>query len=159
VNGDMIVGPPGYSSEQLIGLLVYGSTAHILLKLAMTGCLIFVFVFLALAAGLMAVYVYGKHLDQQIPDPIYLNEELLLSVVLKSAREQLGSDVDPNVTEMKRNEDGGVSVSLRQEGDLVAKGDVKVREDRTWKVVANRWGRVNGLEETGLRVVQVLESA
>jgi hypothetical protein len=139
------------------GQILRGSTGHLMLKLAMTGLLVFVFVFLSLAAGMMAAYVYGEYVDEQRPDPIYLNEELMLEVVLRFVRQQLGSSTGPVISEMKRTEDGGISLNLYHRGELTTLGDIKVREDKTWHVQADCWGRVKEIDEIDPRLIQVSE--
>ena len=149
-----IVAPAGVSPREGVGALAYGSSGHILFKLVMTGCLIFIFVFLALAAGLMAAYLYGQYIDEHRPDPIFLNERLLVKVVLPSVREQLGVDTDPVVSGMHRRQDGGIGLDLHHRGDLITKGSILVREDQTWSVEADCWGRVRKVEAKGLRLVE-----
>ena len=136
------------------GKLVYGGTLHLLLKLVMTGCLVLLFGFFSLSTGLMAVYEYGLFVDERLPDPIFLDEQLLLQVVLRVVRGELGPDVDVQITEMQRLPDAGVSVTLHQEGELRV-DEIKLMEQKGWKVVADRWGRVKQMVEAGPRLVQV----
>jgi hypothetical protein len=55
---------------------------------------------------------------------------------------------------MQRLPDAGVSVILHQEGKP-CDGDVKLVEQKGWKVVADRWGRVKQMVETNPRLVPV----
>ena len=153
----LLIGAPGEWNARLQGKLVYGSTLHLLLQLAMTGCFVFLFAFFSLSAGLMAVYEYGQFVDERLPDPIYLNEQLLLEVVLKVVREELGPGVKVQVTEMSRLPDAGVSVTLHHEGELRI-GDTKLLEQKGWKVGADRWGRVSKMVETSPRSIQVQDA-
>jgi hypothetical protein len=50
-----------------------------------------VFSFFSLASGLMAVYEFRIYAESRTPDPIYLNERLMLSVVLDAVQEQIGN--------------------------------------------------------------------
>ncbi len=121
----------------------------------MTGCLVLLFGFFSLSAGLMAVYEYGQFVDERLPDPIFMNEQLLLEVVLKVVREELGPDVNVQITEMQRLHNAGVSLSLHHAGDLDIKGDYALLEQKGWAVEADRWGRVSKMTEAGARSIQV----
>ena len=108
----------------------------------------------------MAVYEYGQFVDERLPDPIYLNEQLLLEVVLNVVREKLGPDVTVQITEMSRLPNAGVSVTLHHEGELraadpKAKTKTNLLEQKGWKVEADRWGRVQKMVETSPRSIQV----
>ena len=142
------------SSREEVGALAYGSSDLNLLKLMMTSCLILVFVFLALATGLMAAYLYGQYIDEHRPDPIFLNERRLIKLVLPSVKAQLGIDTNPVVSGMHRRQDGGIALDLHHRGELITEGSTIVREDQTWSVEADCWGRVRKVEAKGLRLVE-----
>jgi hypothetical protein len=150
---DSIVAPAGFKLE---GMLEEGSMAHLMLKLAMTGCLVFMFVFLALSAGLMAAYEYGKSVDETAQPPIYVDTERLKDEVLEAVRTEL-KEGELEVSDIKRQERGGISLSVHHRGEKYEpKGDdVVIREDRTWEVEANSRGNLKKIEEKNLRVVQV----
>jgi hypothetical protein len=151
----LIVGAPGVPSSGLQGKLVYGGTMHLLLQLVMTGCFVFLFGFFSLSSGLMAVYEYGQFVDERLPAPIYLNEQLLIEVVLKTVRKELGPEVKVQITEMRRLPDAGVSMTLHHVGELVTTGEYVLLEQKGWAVEADRWGRVNTMTETGSRSIQI----
>ena len=150
----LLIGAPGDWSAQLQGKLVYGGTLHLLLQLLMTGCFVLLLAFFSLSAGLMAVYEYGQFVDERLPDPIYLNEQLLLKVVLEMVRNKLGPDVEVQMTEMNRLPNAGVSMTLHHKGELNI-DDTKLLEQKSWKVEADRWGRVQKVVETSPRSIQV----
>ncbi len=152
---DLLIGPEGYSQQELEGMLAYGSTGHILLKMTMTGCLIFIFVFLSLAAGFLAAFEYGEYVDARQPAPIYLNERLLLKVVLDTIRERFSADGDLRVSDMDREEDGGISLNVQCAGHLSTRGGVELLEEKSWLVKADRWGRVLKLAEQGRKLTRV----
>jgi hypothetical protein len=178
---DSLVSAQGDAGAGSDGIFVQGTTAYLLFKLAMTGCLIFVLVFLALSAGIMAAYEYGGYVAARRPDPIFLKEELLLRVVLGAVREHLeiddvGSTVDNaressvaqrgtgpderlSISQMKRRGNAGLALTLQNEGDLAERGDLVVREDRTWYVEADRWGQLTSVEEKGFRLAQLVEES
>ena len=134
------------------GLLEPGSMAHLLFKLVMTGCLIFVFVFLSLSAGLMDVYMYSKHAKTKV----YLEMDELRTKALESVRTELDLGQDPlTIADMKRLENGGISLTLRRTGKLVQQGDVRFIEDKTWTVEADRKGHLVKIKEERAQMSQV----
>jgi hypothetical protein len=144
---DLIVGAGSYDQTQTMGLLVYGSIAHTAFILMMTGCLIGVFACFALAAGLMAVSEYGTYVDERYPAPIYLNERLLLDVVLSAVGDRLGSDARVRITEMRRLPDVGLLVVFYRESELSTRDGVELLQRRKWSVNADLWGRLRELVE------------
>jgi len=62
-----------------------------------------------------------------------------------------------SVSEMKRLVDGGISLTLHNEGELAERGDFGIREDRTWYVEADRWGHLSRVDEKSLRVTKIIE--
>jgi hypothetical protein len=114
---DSLIGPPGYPQALLQGMVEYGGVWHQLLKLAMTGAFVFVFVFLALSASLMAAYKYSAYVDRAHPAPIFVNEQLLVWVVLNAVEKHLeAAGPIARSTERAKNQepadlDGGLSIS------------------------------------------------
>jgi hypothetical protein len=173
---DSVIGPPGYPQALLKGMVAYGGIWHQLIKLAMTGVFIFVFVFFALSASLMAVYKYGGYVDKAHPAPIFVNEQLLVWVVLDAvekhleaagpiardaerARGQEPADLEGglSISGMARLEGGGVALTVHNIGKILARENVSVREDRTWYVEADERGHLSKVEEKSLRVTKVAE--
>ena len=173
---DSIIGPPGYPQVLLQGMVAYGGVWHQLIKLAMTGVFIFAFVFLALSASLMAAYKYGGHVDRVHPAPIFMNEQLLVWVVLDAvekhleaagpiargaerARGQEPADLEGglSISGMSRLDSGGVALTVHNIGKISARENVSVREDRTWYVEADEWGHLSKVEEKSLQVTKVAE--
>jgi hypothetical protein len=133
------------------GIIVYGSLAHLLLKLLMTGSLILMFICFALLAGLMAAYAYGEAVDRSGQDrPLYTDEARLQRKVLQAARTQLDLGA-VTVAEMSRRPDGGLTLVLQRKGELVAHDEDMYREDRTWRVDANYEGELIRGEEQQVR--------
>jgi hypothetical protein len=133
------------------GLVVYGSGAHLLLRLSMTAALILIFVCYALLAGLMAAYAYGKVVDRSDRDrPLYADEARLQRKVLQAARSQLDLGA-VTIAEMSRRPDGGVSLVLQRKGELIEQDDEFYREDRTWQVDANYEGELIRVDEQEVR--------
>jgi hypothetical protein len=154
VNKDAIVGPEGYPQMEEYGKLTHGGPWHMLLKLAMTGTFVLMFTFFALSAGMMAAYLHGRYMEDRRPDPIFLNEELLIKVVLDTVREQLGNPPDMSTLGMKRLENAGISLNLLQGEKLTTQGGKVVQKEKTWLVCADCWGRVNKIEEKSARLLQ-----
>jgi hypothetical protein len=154
---DSIVGPPGFDSSFQTGVIAFGSVWHLLFKLLMTGFLVFIFVFFSLSASMMAAYEYGTYLDEHRPDPIYLNEQLLLEVVLAVVYENLDSNIQLKVADMKRLEDGGISLKLHYRGEPAERGGVILVEEKTWAVEADRWGRVRKILEQSELLIPITQ--
>jgi hypothetical protein len=133
------------------GLVVYGSGAHLVLRLLMTAVLVLMFVCYALLAGLMAAYAYGKVVDRSDRDkPLYADEARLQRKVLQAARGQLDLGA-VTVGEMSRRPDGGLSLVLQRKGELIEQDGEFYREDRTWQVDANYEGELIRADERELR--------
>lgn len=152
---ESLVAPKGYYPQEGDGLLRYGSFGHLVLKLILTGFFIFAFTFLALSAGMMAVYVFGQKMESKYPAPLYLNEDKLIDVVLATVKKQLGPQAQVTVTSLKRLENAGISMNLACEEKLTTQGNDLVQKARTWVVEADCWGRVDKIEEKGLRLTKV----
>jgi hypothetical protein len=133
------------------GLVVYGSGAHLALRLLLTAALVLAFVCYALLAGLMAAYAYGKVVDRSNGErPLYADEARLQRKVLQAARGQLDLGT-VTVAEMSRRPDGGLSLVLQRRGELIEQDDEFYREDRTWQVDANYEGELIRVDEQEVR--------
>ena len=108
-----------------------------------------------LACGLMAVYEFGVYADERTPDPIYLNEQKMLEVVMDAVKEQVGKDVALSFSEMRRTPSAGLTLQLHQEGELKPVGDETMLEEKGWLVEADSWARVRKVIEHGTRTIQV----
>ena len=137
------------------GQIAPGSTGHLLFGFVMTGILVMVFSFFALASRFMAVYEFGLYAEERTPDPIYLNEQLMLKVVLQSVKTQLDDHVELALSQMRRTPDAGVSLQLHQEGELRTVGDEKLLEEKGWLVEADKWARLRKMVEHGERTIQI----
>jgi hypothetical protein len=151
---DSLVAPEGYYNPAGSGLLIYGGAGHMLLKMAMTGFFVLLFTFLSVSAGMMAAYLYGRYVDERRPSPIFLNEELLIRVVLDAVRKQLGNGGDIRTLGMERTEKGGVSLTLLHGEKPFTEGGKVIQKEKTWLVTADCWGRVNKIEEKSTRLLQ-----
>jgi hypothetical protein len=145
---DVIIGPER-------GQVVPGSTGHLILGFLMTGCLIMVFTFFSLASGLMAVYEFGVYAEERTPDPIYLNERLMLEVVLRAVQEQVGADVELSLSEMRRTPNAGLLLQLHEKSVLSTVGGVQMLEEKGWLIEADLWARLRKVVEHGERTIQV----
>jgi hypothetical protein len=147
------------SKDLLIGTgrnqVMPGGTAYLILMFVMTGCLVLVFTCFALASGLMAVYEFGVYAEERTPDPIYLNEQLMLDVVLEAVQEQVGADVVLALSAMHRTPDAGITLQLHQRGTLRTVDDECLLEEKGWLVVADLWARLRKVVEHGTRTIQV----
>jgi hypothetical protein len=153
-SADQMIAQPGAAT---VGKMAYGGPAHMLLKLFMTGFQVFMFVFLSLSAGVMAVYKYGKTIDVDGPDaPIFTDENRLKDKVLSQACKELGlRESEQTVSDMKRLEGGGIELTLHHKGELIEENDQQFREDKTWIVRADHRGQLLKVEEQTVRQSKV----
>jgi hypothetical protein len=160
------------------GQIPLDSGGHLFLMFVMTACLILVFAFFSLATGFMAVYEFGIYAEERTPDPIYLNERLMLRVVLSAVQQQIGGEAgipidqldqpidapDDNkvelfLREMKRTSNAGMTLQLYEKGKLqvVGKDDQQktLLQEKGWWVEADLWARVRKVEERGDRTIKL----
>jgi len=156
------------SFDGSVGTLRYGSFEHMFLKLLMTGCLIFILVFLSLSASLMAAYRYGKTIPTGGSNaPLYTDEQALTKKVLAAVRQELGLERDPGVSDMTRLGDGGIALTLKYRGEEIEQQDIRFREEKTVVARADHRGQLIKIEEKEVRqskvevfqVTPVLEAA
>jgi hypothetical protein len=152
---EQLVTMPGAMTPQIRGQLVYGSTGHLVLAFLMTGCLVGIFASLGLALGLLAVYDFGLYAEQRTPNPIYLNEQLMLDVVMRAVKHQLDPGVELRLSEMVRLSDAGMKLLLHHSGKLVTEGNVTLLEEKGWLVEADLWARMTQMVEQHPRSIQV----
>jgi len=147
------------SKGQLIGSgpgqIAEGSFPHLLLVFVMTGCLVLMFAFLSLATGYMAVYDFCLYAEGRTPDPIYLSEDLMLKVILKTVRAQLDPGVEVSLSKMRRTPDAGMELQLHQRGVLKTVGDDTLLEEKGWLIIADLWARLRTMVEHGTRTIKV----
>lgn len=152
-NKQMLVEAPGVPTTQLQGRLVYGGTLHFLFQMLLTGAFVLLFALFSVSAGVMAVYEYIQFVEARLPAPIFMNEQLLLYVVLKVVREELDPDVEFRMAGMKRLEDAGISLFLHHLGEPNTAGTFLA--PRGWRVEADRWGHVRKMFEQSLSPTEV----
>jgi hypothetical protein len=166
---DMLIGPGP-------GQVPFDSFGHLLLKLVMTGSLVLLFATFALASGYMAVYEFGLYYEERTPDPIYLNERLMLDVVLTAVRRHIGNigrsvdrldelavaaddaKIELFLIKMERTVDAGMTLLLHQKGTIPAKfkdKDEPLLEEKRWLAESDLWARLTKMIEQGPRTVKV----
>jgi hypothetical protein len=110
-----------------------------------------------LAAGLYAIYAYGTWLARTFPRPIFVDEAMLLGLVLAAARPRLQfksgntyEAVTSQVASLSRTAQAGLSLKIRAEAgtDQVWEGHALVAVQH-WRVVSDKWGRVIRLAPEG----------
>ncbi len=140
------------------GRIAEGSFGHMVIKLLMTGVFLFVFVFLALSAGLMAAYSYTQTMDESSAEkPLYASESKLQSQTFQTACAELGLDGKQTViSDMRRTAGGGLRLMLQSRGTVV-QGENSFREDRTWQAEADDEGRLIKVEQVKSQVTKVEE--
>jgi hypothetical protein len=169
---DMLIGPGP-------GQVPFDSFGHLLLKLAMTGSLVLLFATFALASGYMAVYEFGLYYEERTPDPIYLNQRLMLKVVLKAVQRHIGNigrsvdrlddlavaaddaKIELFLIKMERTADAGMTLLLHHKGRIPAEfqdKDEPLLEEKRWLAEADLWARLTKMIEEGPRTVKVGKS-
>jgi hypothetical protein len=128
---------------------------------------VYIITYVAFTAGLTlyAVHDYVDDLDQRAPQPLFVNTERLLRVVIETATKTLhvsnggGSDQPQptgestrthEVLEVVRNrQTGGVHVMFRECEQIVPSEGLTTTpprwSEKIWSVDADRWGRVLSL--------------
>lgn len=117
------------------------------------------FVNVTLSAMLMAIRDYAHRLDELVPQPIFMQEDRLLRVIVGTAGKKLGDDTPLEVQEWRRVASGGVRALLTsnsglEERQVKTPGGVQtiiVEEEQQWEAVASAWGHLLALEEKGSR--------
>jgi hypothetical protein len=126
-----------------------------ILKSVMTGVLILVPVMLTLAASMMSVHEYGQRLSERERRPIYMDTERLRETVIKAVRKQFNLTQVPTVSDLKRLENGGISLKVHHRKEPAKRDNITVIEERTWLVEADAHGGLTKTEEKPPRVLQV----
>jgi hypothetical protein len=103
----------------------------------------------------MAVYEYGVYAEERTPDPIYLDEQLMLDVVLRAVKEQIGDEDPLFLSEMRRTPGAGLTLVLHEQGSLRTDEGESLLEEKGWLVEADLWARLRKVVEQGKRTVQV----
>jgi hypothetical protein len=138
------------------GTLRFDSFEHMILKLFMTGCLIFILVLLSLSASLMAAYRYGKTIPTDGDDaPLYTREQALTEKVLAAVCQELGLEQDPAVSDMTRSSDGGIALTLKYRGEEIEQQNIRFREEKTIVARADHRGQLIKIEEKEVRQSKV----
>jgi hypothetical protein len=88
------------------------------------------FVNVTLSAMLMSIRSFAKRLNELVPQPIFLRDDLLVDVVIKVAEKQLGGKTTLSLVEMSRTDDGGIKALVKDEV-----------QEKQWELEADHWGR------------------
>jgi hypothetical protein len=137
---------------------------HGLVRVLLTIAFSLAFVNVTLSAMLMAIRDYAQRLDEKVPQPIFMDEDRLLGVIVRAAGKKLGDDTSLEVQEWRRMASGGVRALLAFSSELeerpvkTSEGvqTIMVEEEQQWEVVASAWGHLLSLEEKGSkRLTQV----
>jgi hypothetical protein len=88
------------------------------------------FVSVTLSAMLMSIRSFAKGLNELVPQPIFLRDDLLVDVVIKVAQKQLGGKTTLSLVEMSRTDGGGVKALVKDEV-----------QEKQWELEADQWGR------------------
>ena len=135
-----------------------------LVRVLLTIAFSLAFVNLTLSAMLMTIRDYARKLDELVPQPIFMHEDRLLSVIVRAAEKKLGDKTLLEVQEWKRTALGGVRALLTFNSGLERRpvktpgGEetITVQEEQQWEAMADAWGHLMSLQEKGSkRLTQV----
>ena len=110
-----------------------------------------------LAAGLYAVYAYGRWLSRTFPSPVFLDEVRLLGLVDRAVKPRIqvktGSTyevVAVQVVERSRTDQAGLDLEVRAEAETGKSWQgQRLTAVQHWRVLADKWGRVRSLSQEG----------
>jgi hypothetical protein len=88
------------------------------------------FVSVTLSAMLMSIRSFAKRLNELVPQPIFLRDDLLLDVLIKSAQKQLGGKTTLSLVEVSRTDGGGIKALVKDE-----------IQEKQWELGADQWIR------------------
>jgi hypothetical protein len=88
------------------------------------------FVNVTLSAMLMSIRSFAKRLNELVPHPIFLRDDLLVDVLIQSAQKQLGGKTTLSLVEMSRTDGGGIRALVK---DSV--------QEKQWELEADQWVR------------------
>jgi hypothetical protein len=102
-----------------------------LTKALITASFSLTFVNVTLSAMLMSIRSFIRRLNERVPQPIFLQGDLLVGVVINSAQECLGGGTTLSLVEMSRTDRRGIRALVED----------RVRE-KQWELEADAWGRL-----------------
>jgi len=88
------------------------------------------FVNVTLSAMLMSIRSFAKRLNELVPQPIFLRDDLLVEILIKSAQKQLGGKTALSLVEVSRTDGGGIKALVK---DNV--------QEKQWELEADQWIR------------------
>ncbi len=127
--------PP--ASPPPVGLDVTGIVQKILLPILYS----WIFVTFVFCTMLLCTVRYIRLLNQRVPQPVFMNTDHLVELVIASLRENLETENPLKVAEIERIPNGGVKLTverLKEDGEEV---------EKKYDVIANERGRITSLKE------------
>lgn len=91
------------------------------------------FVLFTIAVTALLIKRQVAKLNRQAPQPVFVDSQRLLKLVLEEAAKQLDLNTAPKMTRFERTGDAGIQVFARQRGGA------------EWEIRANKWGRVRSI--------------
>lgn len=124
------------------------------LKLIAAILLILAIVGVALAVIFMAAHKYSESLNREMPQPVYTQEKRLLKVIADSVKEIMHNqerDIQVGIVEFERTANAGVNLKLNTDTAFVEDSGKKLyRQLQTWRIEADRWGRIKKMTQDGV---------
>lgn len=137
-----------------------------LVRVATTILLAFTFVNVTLSAISMAGHDYGNWLNREMPQPIYAQERRLVRVIEDGLREAIRratsrkDAVETTIVNLERTPDAGIILMIDAETEFKPEaGQESLRQLQSWRVEADRWGRILKMNREGTPQYAVVKSA
>jgi len=100
----------------------------------------------------LIIVIEAKQLETLLPQPIFMDDQVLQDLAVESARESLKlSKRETNIAEMKRTDSAGIDLIVRRttkEFVIDERGErIEKTKTQRFQVKADKWGRVTAIEE------------
>ena len=99
------------------------------------------FVNVTLSAMLMSIRSFARRLNELVPQPIFLKDDLFVEVVIKLAQEKLGGGTRLSLVEMSRTDGGGIKALVKEEVKEKEASAQEEEKEKQWELEADQWGR------------------
>jgi hypothetical protein len=139
-----------------------GTNPDLLRVIAMI-LLVLALVAIALSAMFMTAHKYNQRLNREMPQPVYTQERHLLQVIEDSVKAIIHQAMDRDritgqnrvveigLLEFERTGNGGVNLKLNADIAFEPDSNGKLfRQLQTWRIEADRWGRINKMSQDGV---------
>lgn len=154
------------------GVAQQAGTNPDLLRIIAMILLVLALVAIALSAMFMTAHKYNQRLNREMPQPVYTRERRLLQVIEDSVKAIIhqamdkdrvtgqNRDVEIGLLEFERTGNGGVNLKLNADIAFEPDSNGKLfRQLYTWRIEADRWGRIHKMSQDGVPRYILIEPA